>query len=116
MGVATRTKKIMVSSPNGNERTWTFQKLPEDKRCDAEAVMSLKASPFGTEFKLKITADPVNTEPVDRAQARPVIVVPFRARHKDIVQFGFTPGARDAEPQEEEPVSRQMTKFAEREC
>ena len=36
---------------------------------------------------MKITADPVYTEPVNRPQARPVLVMPFRVRHKDIVQL-----------------------------
>ena len=51
---------------------------------------------IGTEFELKISADPVNTEPVDRPQARPVFVVPICVRHWDIVQFGYTPGCRTA--------------------
>ena len=41
--------------------------------------MRVKGSPFGTEF------DPVNTEPVDRPQARPALAMPFRGRHKDIL-------------------------------
>ena len=36
---------------------------------------------------MKITAGPVHTEQVDRPQARPVLVMPFWVRHKNIVQL-----------------------------
>ena len=68
--------------------------LPEDKSRDAEAVMSVRGSPSVTECDMKITADHVNTEAVDRPQARPVPVMPFRVRHKDVLQFGYTPGCK----------------------
>ena len=42
MGVVTRTNEIMVNGPEGNERAWTFSRLPEDKRSDAEAVMRVR--------------------------------------------------------------------------
>ena len=57
-----------------------------------------------TEFELKITAGPVNTGPVDRPNARPVLVT-FRVRHQ----------AGDAELPEQEVGSKHTTKFAERE-
>ena len=53
----------MVSSPDGRERTWTFRRSPEDKRGDAEAVMSVTVSSSGMEFEFKITAAPFDTEP-----------------------------------------------------
>ena len=53
--------------------------------------MNVRRSPSGTDFELKISADPVNTESVDRPQARPVLVMSFSVRHKEIEQFGYTP-------------------------
>ena len=47
-----------------------------------------------TEFELKTAADAVITELVDRPQATLALVMPFWVRHKDIVQFGYTPGCR----------------------
>ena len=55
LGVATRTNEIMVSGPDGNQRAWTSGRVPEDKRWDAEAVMSVRGSPSGTDFQLKVT-------------------------------------------------------------
>ena len=52
-------------------------------------------SPVGTEFELKITADLVNMELVDGSRARLVLVMPIWVRHKDIVQFGYTPGCKE---------------------
>ena len=94
MGVATRTNEIMVGGREKQEKSWTLQRLPEDRKRDAEAVMNVRRSQSGTEFELKITADRVNTEPIDKAQAKPMPVMPFRVRHKDIVQFGHTPGCK----------------------
>ena len=56
VGVATKTN--MVSGPDGNERAWSLRRLPEDRRWDVEAVMSVKGSPSGTEFELRIIAGP----------------------------------------------------------
>ena len=89
--------------------TKTGRRLPKDTRWDAEAVTRVKGSPFGTEF------DPVNTEPVDRPQARPALAMPFRGRHKDIVQFGTREDARGAVPQEQDSGSRLTMKCAGRE-
>ena len=61
--VATRTNDIIVSGPDGNARSWTFRRLLEDKRWDAEAVMRVRGSPSGTEFELEIT---IITELVDK--------------------------------------------------
>ena len=60
--------------------------------------MRVKGSPCGTEFELKINAVLVNTCPVDRTQARPVPVMPFRVRHKDLCSSGRRQDAWDAEP------------------
>ena len=91
MGVATRTNETMMSGRDGQERAGTFRRLREDKKWVAEAVMNAIGSPSGTEFELKITAGTINVELIDKPQARPVPVMPFRLRHKDIVQFGYTP-------------------------
>ena len=72
----------MVSGPDGNERAWTFREVGCRSGDERE--------PPGFGFETKITADAVETEPVDRPQARPVPVMPFRVRNKDIVQFGYT--------------------------
>ena len=64
------------------------------KKWDVEAVMSVKGSPSGKEVKLKIIAAPVGTEAVDRPQARPLSVMSFRVRHKDILQVGYTQGCK----------------------
>ena len=82
MGVATRTNEIMVSGPDGNERSLTFGRLPEDKRLDAEAVMSVKGSPSGTEFEWKITADPAKNRTWRQAagKASTCVAVPIVAQ------------------------------------
>ena len=79
------------------------------QRCDAEAVMSVKGSPSGTEFELKVAAYLVNTEAVDRTQARPVFVMSF---HRAVRVHARVQGTK---PHEQEPGSEHMTKGAEHE-
>ena len=59
--------------------------------CRSEDV-SEKGSSSGTEFELKINADPPST---GRRKDQYV-------RVKDFVQFVYTPGCKDVEPQEQE--------------
>ena len=72
-----------------------FPEVARRRKVDCRSGDERERTSFGTEIELKITADPVNTEPVDRPQAIPVLVTPFQVRHKDIVQFGYTPGDAD---------------------
>ena len=76
--------------------------------------MHVNGSPSGTEFELKITADPVNTEPFDRPDPTPVLVMPCET-HKTSCSSGARQDTRDAEPQEQEPIRKHMTKCAQRE-
>ena len=62
-----RSNDITVSGLDGNERAWTVRKLPEDKRWDADAATSVRGSPSGAEFELRITEGPE----VDVAHAKP---------------------------------------------
>ena len=59
----------------GSSWVWQRERTRSDRfRWDAEAVTSVEGSPSGAELELKITKDPVHTEPVDRPQARPAQV------------------------------------------
>ena len=108
LGVATRTNEVMIGGRDGAERAWACRRLPEDQRWDAEAVHQVRDSPAGPEFDLKITADPVNTEAMAKPQARPPVVTPFPVRHKDIVEFGYTPGCKGVEQLGQEAGSKHM--------
>ena len=74
----------MVSGPDGNERAWTSRRLSEDKRWDADAVVRVRGSFSGTEFELRITAEPEFDVQAGRPQVKPIPVMPFRVRNKDI--------------------------------
>ena len=52
------------------------------------------------------TADAFVTEPVDKPEARPPLVMSFWATHRERAVWAHTRGAKDAEPQEQEPDNR----------
>ena len=48
-------------------------------------------SPPGTECEIRITVEPEVDVQAERPQVKPILVVSFRARCKDIAQRGCTP-------------------------
>ena len=93
MGVPTRKNEIMVTGPDGNERAWP-RGLPEDKRWDADAVIRVRGSHSGTEFELRITAEPELDVQAERSQVSPTPVIPFSMRIKNVAQYGYTQGCK----------------------
>ena len=85
---------MMVRVLEENERAWKCRKLPEDKRCDADAVMRVRESPSGTVLELCIKGGPEVDVQAERLQVKPIRVMSIRVRNEDIAQYGYTSGCK----------------------
>ena len=94
LGVDAKTNELIIGGEGATTRAWSFRRLTADKRWDKEMVKAVRGSPAGPDFELKITADPMIQEPMEKPQAKPPGVQSFRVTHKDIVNYGYTPGCR----------------------
>ena len=94
--VATRVTDNIVSGPSGNAKEWTFKRLRENTRCNADEVSGVKGSQPGTQRRPSCKSQPNHSPPefTQKFQPRPPAVLPFPIGQKDIVEFGYAPGCR----------------------
>ena len=84
LGVATRTNEIMVISPDGNQRAWTFRRGASRQKMGCRSGDERERIAIWDGVRIEGHWGPVDTEAVDRPHARHVLTMPFWVRHKDI--------------------------------
>ena len=74
----------MVSSPDGNQRAWTFGRGASRQKMGCRSSDERERIAIWDGVRIEGHWGPVDTEAVDRPHARHVLTMPFWVRHKDI--------------------------------
>ena len=100
---------------NGTVRAWSFRRLPEDKRWDQDMIRKVKGTPSGHEIEMRITANPIDTEPMDKPQPKPVTIPQFSVGNRISLTMGIQQDAKAAEQRGQEAGNKHTMNIAGRE-